>query len=219
MRALVVNQHDVADTAMNAGKVFAKRLKAQGLKVRMPSYATRRPANAPGAGRRARAADGRPWSPRCCATATTTMPRHCTGWWPSRPASPHVGGRRNAQRAALARLGVDLGSVDALRRQRALARRPARPHRRRTRAVPGLRRGAPRPGEPAAQLAGHRRAHRHARPAVPALCDHPTKCAAGLIEAKTGSLQRRHRAQRLRPRAPTARSSCSRSCSTTCHPR
>src|SRR4029079_19200327 len=28
VRALVVNQHDVADTSINAGKVFAKRLKA-----------------------------------------------------------------------------------------------------------------------------------------------------------------------------------------------
>jgi serine-type D-Ala-D-Ala carboxypeptidase/endopeptidase (penicillin-binding protein 4) len=35
VRALVVNQHDVADTSLNAGKRFAKRLEDQGLIVRV----------------------------------------------------------------------------------------------------------------------------------------------------------------------------------------
>ena len=54
VRALVVNQHDVADTAVNAGKMFTKRLRAQGIKVRKTVVRHEARAKAPVLARRAR---------------------------------------------------------------------------------------------------------------------------------------------------------------------
>jgi D-alanyl-D-alanine carboxypeptidase/D-alanyl-D-alanine-endopeptidase (penicillin-binding protein 4) len=187
VRALVVNQHQVSDTAMNAGKVFAKRLVLQGLKVRAV-VRHKAPANAPVLA----TVRG-----RSMASMVGTMLRqsdndyaealhrlvaiktgHAAGW----------GGARNAQRAALARLGVDLGTAtlydgSGLSRDDRLA--PLDVVRVLSLAFDGAHSDLASLRHNSLAIAGRTGT---LAPQYLRYVTAPTKCAAGLIEAKTGSL-------------------------------
>lgn len=187
VRALVVNQHQVSDTAMNAGKVFGKRLVAQGLKVRAV-VRHKRPANA------LVLATVRG---RSMATMVATMLRqsdndyaealhrlvaiktgHAATW----------GGARNAQRAALARLGVDLGTAtlydgSGLSRDDRLS--PLDVVRVLSLAFDGAHPDLASLQHNSLAIAGQTGT---LAPQYLRYVTAPTNCAVGLIEAKTGSL-------------------------------
>jgi D-alanyl-D-alanine carboxypeptidase/D-alanyl-D-alanine-endopeptidase (penicillin-binding protein 4) len=187
VRALVVNQHQVSDTAMNAGKVFGKRLVAQGLKVRAV-VRHKRPANAPVLA----TVLGRPM-----ASMVGTMLResdndyaealhrlvaiktgHAPGW----------GGARNAQRAALARLGVDLGAAtlyDGSGLSRADRLAPIDIVRVLSLAFDGAHPDLASLRYNSLAIAGRTGT---LAPQYLRYVTAPTKCAAGLVEGKTGTL-------------------------------
>jgi len=187
VRALVVNQHDVSDTALDAGKVFAKRLKKQGLTV---SVVKRDEA-------RANAAVLAAVHGRSMASMVGTMLRESdndyaeglhrlvaikTGF------APTWKGARKAQRKALAGLGVDLGTAtlydgSGLSRDDHLA--PLDVVRVLSLAFDGAHPDLASLQHNSLAIAGR----------TGTLAPHylryvtaPTNCAAGLIEAKTGSL-------------------------------
>jgi D-alanyl-D-alanine carboxypeptidase/D-alanyl-D-alanine-endopeptidase (penicillin-binding protein 4) len=187
VRALVVNQHDVSDTAINAGKVFAKRLKAQGLKV---TVVVRRkaPAGAPVLA----AAPG-----QSMATMVGTMLRDSdndyaealhrlvaikTGF------PPTWAGAQLAQRQALAQLGVDLGTstlYDGSGLSRADRLTPLDVVRVLSLAFDGAHPELASLQHNSLAIAG---VTGTLAPRFLRYVTNPTKCAAGLIEGKTGSL-------------------------------
>jgi D-alanyl-D-alanine carboxypeptidase/D-alanyl-D-alanine-endopeptidase (penicillin-binding protein 4) len=187
VRALVVNQHDVSDTALNAGKVFAKRLEAQGLKVGVVARLTA-PAKAPVLA----TVRG-----RSMATIVGTMLRESdndyaealhrlvaikTGFTPS------WAGAQKAQRKALRRLGIDLGAstlYDGSGLSRADRLAPIDLVRVLSLAFDGAHPDLASLQHNSLAIAGRTGtlAARYLR-----YVTKPSKCAAGLIEAKTGSL-------------------------------
>lgn len=187
VRALVVGQHDVADTAINAGNAFAKRLEAQGLKVKVV-VRHKAPANAPLLAE----VRGQP-----LATMVGTMLRDSdndyaealhrlvavqTGF------PPTWAGAQLAQRQALARLGIDLGTstlYDGSGLSRSDRLTPIDVVRVLSLAFDGAHPDLASLQHNSLAIAGvtGTLAPRFLRYAT-----NPTKCAAGLIEAKTGSL-------------------------------
>jgi len=187
VRALVVNQHDVADTALNAGRVFAKFLVAQGLKVKVV-VRRKAPAKAPVLA----VVRGRPM-----ATMVATMLRDSdndyaealhrlvairTGF------APTWAGAQLAQRRAIARLGVDLGAstlYDGSGLSRADRLAPIDVVRVLSLAFDGAHPKLASLMHNSLAIAGvtGTLAPRYLR-----YVTNPTKCAAGLIEGKTGSL-------------------------------
>jgi serine-type D-Ala-D-Ala carboxypeptidase/endopeptidase (penicillin-binding protein 4) len=187
VRALVVNQHDVSDTALNAGKAFAKRLTAQGLKV---SVVVRRtaPANAPLLASTAG---------QSMATMVGTMLRDSdndyaealhrliairTGF------APTWAGAEEAQRQGLARLGVDLGSsalYDGSGLSRADRLAPIDVVRVLSLAFDGAHPALVSLQHNSLAIAG---VSGTLAPQYLRYVTNPTRCAAGLIEGKTGSL-------------------------------
>jgi D-alanyl-D-alanine carboxypeptidase/D-alanyl-D-alanine-endopeptidase (penicillin-binding protein 4) len=187
VRALVVNQHEVSDTAMNAGRVFARRLVAQGLKVlvvvrqKAPAHATVL-ATVRG---------------RSMAIMVATMLRNSDNDYAEAlhrlvaikaGRAPTWGGARGAQRAALARLGVDLGAAtlyDGSGLSRADRLAPLDIVRVLSLAFDGAHPDLASLQHNSLAIAGRTGtlAPRYLRYVTA-----PSNCAAGLIEAKTGSL-------------------------------
>jgi D-alanyl-D-alanine carboxypeptidase/D-alanyl-D-alanine-endopeptidase (penicillin-binding protein 4) len=188
VRALVVNQHDVADTAMNAGKVFAKRLRAQGIKVRRTIVRREASANAPllatVRGRSMTSMVGTMLrdSDNDYAEALHRLVAIKTGY------APTWAGARKAQRRGLARLGIDLGAstlYDGSGLSRADRLAPIDVVRVLSLAFDGAHPDLASLQHNSLAIAGRTGtlAARFLR-----YVTEPTKCAAGLIEAKTGSL-------------------------------
>jgi D-alanyl-D-alanine carboxypeptidase/D-alanyl-D-alanine-endopeptidase (penicillin-binding protein 4) len=187
VRALVVNQHDVSDTAINAGKVFAQRLEALGLKV---TVVVRRkaPANAPVL------ATVRGQS---LATMVGTMLRDSDNDYAEalhrlvalRTGFPATwAGAELAQRQALARLGVDLGTstlYDGSGLSRADRLTPIDVVRVLSLAFDGAHPDLASLQHNSLAIAG---VTGTLAPRFLRYVTSPTKCAAGLIEGKTGSL-------------------------------
>jgi D-alanyl-D-alanine carboxypeptidase/D-alanyl-D-alanine-endopeptidase (penicillin-binding protein 4) len=187
VRALVVNQHEVSDTAMNAGRVFAKRLIAQGLKVRA---VVRHKA-------RANATVLATVHGRSMASMVGTMLRNSDNDYAEAlhrlvaiktGHAPTWGGARNAQRAALARLGVDLGTAtlyDGSGLSRADRLAPLDIVRVLSLAFDGAHPDLASLRHNSLAIAGRTGT---LAPNYLRYVTAPTNCAAGLIEAKTGSL-------------------------------
>jgi serine-type D-Ala-D-Ala carboxypeptidase/endopeptidase (penicillin-binding protein 4) len=187
VRALVVNQHEVSDTAMNAGRVFAKRLVAQGLRVRV---VVRHKA-------RANAAVLATVHGRSMASMVGTMLRNSDNDYAEAlhrlvaiktGHAPTWGGARNAQRAALARLGVDLGTAtlyDGSGLSRADRLAPLDIVRVLSLAFDGAHPDLASLRHNSLAIAGRTGT---LAPKYLRYVTAPTNCAAGLIEAKTGSL-------------------------------
>ena len=187
VRALVVNQHDVADTALNAGRVFAKFLVAQGLKVKV---VVRR--KAPAKAAVLAVVRGRPM-----ATMVATMLRDSDNDYAEAlhrlvairtRFAPTWAGAQLAQRRALARLGVDLGAstlYDGSGLSRADRLAPIDVVRVISLAFDGAHPKLASLMHNSLAIAGvtGTLAPRYLR-----YVTNPTKCAAGLIEGKTGSL-------------------------------
>jgi D-alanyl-D-alanine carboxypeptidase/D-alanyl-D-alanine-endopeptidase (penicillin-binding protein 4) len=187
VRALVVNQHEVSDTAMNAGRVFARRLVAQGLKVRVvvrhqaPAHATVL-ATVRGGSMASMVATMLRNSDNDYAEALHRLVAIKTG------RAPTWGGARGAQRAALARLGIDLGTAtlyDGSGLSRADRLAPLDIVRVLSLAFDGAHPDLASLQHNSLAIAGR----------TGTLAPHylryvtaPSSCAAGLIEAKTGSL-------------------------------
>jgi serine-type D-Ala-D-Ala carboxypeptidase/endopeptidase (penicillin-binding protein 4) len=187
VRALVVGQHDVADTSLNAGRAFAKRLEALGLKVRVV-VRRKAPANAPVLA----AVQGQPM-----ATMVGTMLRDSdndyaealhrlvaikTGF------PPTWAGAQLAQRQALARLGIDLGTstlYDGSGLSRADRLTPVDVVRVLSLAFDGAHPDLASLQHNSLAIAG---VTGTLAPRFLRYVTNPTKCAAGLIEGKTGSL-------------------------------
>jgi serine-type D-Ala-D-Ala carboxypeptidase/endopeptidase (penicillin-binding protein 4) len=187
VRALVVNQHEVSDTAMNAGRVFARRLVAQGLKVRVvvrhqaPAHATVL-ATVRGRSMASMVATMLRNSDNDYAEALHRLVAIKTG------RAPTWGGARRAQRAALARLGVDLGAAtlyDGSGLSRADRLAPLDIVRVLSLAFDGAHPDLASLQHNSLAIAGRTGtlAPRYLRYVTA-----PSNCAAGLIEAKTGSL-------------------------------
>jgi D-alanyl-D-alanine carboxypeptidase/D-alanyl-D-alanine-endopeptidase (penicillin-binding protein 4) len=187
VRALVVNQHEVSDTAMNAGRVFARRLVAQGLEVRVvvrheaPAHAAVL-ATVRGRSMASMVATMLRNSDNDYAEALHRLVAIKTGHAPS------WGGARNAQRAALARLGVDLGTAtlyDGSGLSRADRLAPLDIVRVLSLAFDGAHPTLASLQHNSLAIAGRTGtlAPRYLRYVTA-----PSNCAAGLIEAKTGSL-------------------------------
>jgi serine-type D-Ala-D-Ala carboxypeptidase/endopeptidase (penicillin-binding protein 4) len=187
VRALVVNQHEVSDTAMNAGRVFARRLVAQGLKVLVvvrhnaPAHATVL-ATVRGRSMASMVATMLRNSDNDYAEALHRLVAIKTG------RAPTWGGARRAQRAALARLGVDLGAAtlyDGSGLSRADRLAPLDIVRVLSLAFDGAHPDLASLQHNSLAIAGRTGtlAPRYLRYVTA-----PSSCAAGLIEAKTGSL-------------------------------
>jgi D-alanyl-D-alanine carboxypeptidase/D-alanyl-D-alanine-endopeptidase (penicillin-binding protein 4) len=188
VRALVVNQHEVSDTAMNAGRVFAKRLVAQGLNVRV---VVRHKA-------RANATVLATVHGRSMASMVGTMLRDSDNDYAEalhrlvaiKTGHAHTwGGARNAQRAALARLGVDLGTAtlyDGSGLSRADRLAPLDIVRVLSLAFDGAHPDLASLRHNSLAIAGRTGT---LAPKYLRYVTAPTKCAAGLIEGKTGSLR------------------------------
>jgi D-alanyl-D-alanine carboxypeptidase/D-alanyl-D-alanine-endopeptidase (penicillin-binding protein 4) len=188
VRALVVNQHEVSDTAMNAGRVFAKRLVAQGLNVRV---VVRHKA-------RANATVLATVHGRSMASMVGTMLRDSDNDYAEAlhrlvaiktGHAPTWGGARNAQRAALARLGVDLGTAtlyDGSGLSRADRLAPLDIVRVLSLAFDGAHPDLASLRHNSLAIAGRTGT---LAPKYLRYVTAPTKCAAGLIEGKTGSLR------------------------------
>jgi D-alanyl-D-alanine carboxypeptidase/D-alanyl-D-alanine-endopeptidase (penicillin-binding protein 4) len=187
VRALVVNQHEVSDTAMNAGRVFARRLVAQGLKVlvvvrhKAPAHATVL-ATVRGRSMASMVATMLRNSDNDYAEALHRLVAIKTG------RAPTWGGARAAQRAALALLGVDLGAAtlyDGSGLSRADRLAPLDIVRVLSLAFDGAHPNLASLQHNSLAIAGRTGtlAPRYLRYVTA-----PSNCAAGLIEAKTGSL-------------------------------
>jgi D-alanyl-D-alanine carboxypeptidase/D-alanyl-D-alanine-endopeptidase (penicillin-binding protein 4) len=187
VRALVVNQHDVSDTAMNAGRVFAKRLEAQGLKVAVV-VRHKAPVNAP------LLASVRGQS---LATMVGTMLRDSNNDYAEalhrlvaiRTGFPPTwAGAELAQRQALSRLGIDLGTstlYDGSGLSRADRLTPVDVVRVLSLAFDGAHPDLASLQHNSLAIAG---VTGTLAPRFLRYVTNPTKCAAGLIEGKTGSL-------------------------------
>jgi D-alanyl-D-alanine carboxypeptidase/D-alanyl-D-alanine-endopeptidase (penicillin-binding protein 4) len=187
VRALVVNQHDVADTSINAGKVFANRLKAVGLKVHV---VVRR--KAPPKARVLAAVQGQQMaaiigtmlrdSDNDYAEALHRLVAIRTGF------APTWAGAQLAQRQTLGRLGVDLGTsvlYDGSGLSRADRLAPIDVVRVLSLAFDGAHPDLAVLQTNSLAIAG---VSGTLAPRFLRYVTNPTKCAAGLIEAKTGSL-------------------------------
>jgi serine-type D-Ala-D-Ala carboxypeptidase/endopeptidase (penicillin-binding protein 4) len=187
VRALVVNQHDVSDTAVDAGKVFGKRLEAQGLKVRVV-VRRKAPANGPVLA----AVRGQTMvslvgtmlrdSDNDYAEALHRLVAIKTGY------APTWTGAQLAQRQAIARLGVDLGTstlYDGSGLSRADRLAPIDVVRVLSLAFDGAHPDLVSLQHNSLAIAG---VSGTLAPRFLRYVTNPTKCAARLIEAKTGSL-------------------------------
>jgi serine-type D-Ala-D-Ala carboxypeptidase/endopeptidase (penicillin-binding protein 4) len=188
VRALVVNQHDVADTAINAGKVFATSLKAQGLKVHVV-VRRKAPANAAvlatahGSTLAAMVGTMLRDSDNDYAEAFHRLVAIKTGF------APTWAGAEAAQRAAASRLGVDLGTstlYDGSGLSRADRLAPIDVVRVLSLAFDGAHPDLVSLQHNSLAIAG---VTGTLAPRFLRYVTSPTKCAAGLIEGKTGSLQ------------------------------
>lgn len=188
VRALVVNQHDVSDTALDAGKVFAKRLKRQGLKVRIVKRDAARakaPVLATVHGRSMASMVGTMLrdSDNDYAEALHRLVAIKTGF------APTWKGARKAQRKALARLGVDLGTArlyDGSGLSRADHLAPLDIVRVLSLAFDGAHPDLASLKHNSLAIAGRTGT---LAPHYLRYVTEPTRCAAGLIEGKTGSLR------------------------------
>jgi D-alanyl-D-alanine carboxypeptidase/D-alanyl-D-alanine-endopeptidase (penicillin-binding protein 4) len=187
VRALVVNQHDVSDTAIDAGKVFARRLEAQGLKVRVV-VRRKAPARAPvlaatrGQSMASMVGTMLRESDNDYAEALHRLVAIRTGF------APTWAGAALAQRQAVARLGVDLDTstlYDGSGLSRADRLAPTDVVRVLSLAFDGAHPDLVSLQHNSLAIAGvtGTLAPRYLR-----YVTNPTKCAAGLIEGKTGSL-------------------------------
>jgi serine-type D-Ala-D-Ala carboxypeptidase/endopeptidase (penicillin-binding protein 4) len=188
VRALVVNQHDVADTAINAGKVFATSLKAQGLKVHVV-VRRKAPANAAvlataqGSTLAAMVGTMLRDSDNDYAEAFHRLVAIKTGF------APTWAGAEAAQRAAVSRLGIDLGTstlYDGSGLSRADRLAPIDVVRVLSLAFDGAHPDLVSLQHNSLAIAG---VTGTLAPRFLRYVTSPTKCAAGLIEGKTGSLQ------------------------------
>ncbi len=188
VRALVVDQHRRWDTSLDAGAVFARKLEKWGLDVRGVARAVR-PATSTVVDRVARPRPGHPGGGDAAGPATTTSPRACTGWSPCRPASRPPGPaprprRRPRWPGSGSRWPPACTTAAGCPARDRLS--PVDPGRR---ARQGVRPGAPRPrsgcssGSFAVAGVSGTLAPNYLR-----YVTNPTRCAAGLIQAKTGSL-------------------------------
>jgi serine-type D-Ala-D-Ala carboxypeptidase/endopeptidase (penicillin-binding protein 4) len=187
VRALVVDQHQVKDTALDAGKVFAKRLTALGMKARVV-VRRKAPANAPllasTRGQTMAALIGTMLreSDNDYAEALHRLVAIKTGF------APTWAGAQLAQRQAVASLGVDLGSsvlYDGSGLSRADRLAPTDVVRVLSLAFDGAHPALASLRHNSLAIAGvsGTLARKYLR-----YVTNPTKCATGLIEAKTGSL-------------------------------
>ena len=185
VRALVVDQHRRWDTTIDAGQVFAQVLERKGLDVRRSVSRVTATAGAPPLAE-VHGDDLATTVAAMLRPATTTSPRRCTGWSRCRPATRRPGRappRHRSQRSPRSGSASALPVYDGSGLSRADRLRPRA----------GLCAALPfDPAHPTSSPCGTARwpspAQWHAGPRLPALHDRPTRCAAGLIEAKTGSL-------------------------------
>ena len=188
VRALVVNQHDVSDTSIDAGKVFAKRLRAQGLEVGGVVARHTAPAKAPvlatvhGRSMASMVGTMLRYSDNDYAEALHRLVAIKTGY------TPTWSGARKAQRRALRRLGIDLGTstlYDGSGLSRADRLAPIDLVRVLSLAFDGAHPALASLQHNSLAIAGRTGT---LAPQYLRYVTKPTKCAAGLIEAKTGSL-------------------------------
>jgi D-alanyl-D-alanine carboxypeptidase/D-alanyl-D-alanine-endopeptidase (penicillin-binding protein 4) len=188
VRALVVDQHDVADTAIDAGKVFAKRLTASGLTARVV-VRRKAPVDAPvlasvvGAPMATMVATMLRYSDNDYAEALHRLVAIQTGF------APTWADAAVAQRQALARLGVDLATstlYDGSGLSRADRLSPTDLVRVLSLAFDGAHPELASLQHDSLAIAG---VSGTLGPRYKRYVTNPTRCAAGLIEAKTGSLQ------------------------------